>query len=244
MYTLKNKEISTGYNTGVSGNYDNDYEFNRWNIRSRNRAEYAMTYEAIKNHLQSVEFSTCLEVGPGPGTWTRLAYRVNPKANFDLVDISEAMKEQFELEMRTLPNVHYFVDDIMTYSETKQYKLFFSSRAIEYFDDKEAFMSKLGRLIVSSGNGVIVTKNPYHGIRKDKDVGHQGQVPMPKMKKMLEENGFVDVKFYPVVVRIPIISRFTSELSEYLHEKWLNKELNITKTNRVVESYLVSFKKV
>ena len=242
---MKNQKIKEFYNDLVDGStYEKDFEFNRWFIRARNRAEYAMTYLTIKQHTKGISFTSCLEVGPGPGTWTRLLYRVNQNAAFDLVDITEAMRKQFKLEMRSSPNVTYHVADIMDYQDAQPYDLFFSSRAIEYFDDKPAFFVKLQSLVAINGKGVLITKKPFHGIRKDKRTAHQGQISMSEMKKMLEENGFVEVKFYPAVVRIPIISRFTSELSEYLHEKCLNKELNITKTNRVVESYLVSFKKV
>ncbi|MCA9361425.1 methyltransferase domain-containing protein [Candidatus Kaiserbacteria bacterium] len=243
MYTLKNKEVGTGYNDGIRGEYENDYEFKRWFIRSRNRAEYAMTYKAIKSALSDVNFDNCLEVGPGPGTWTRVVYKKNPKAQFHLVDISEAMKEQFELEMRILPTVQYEIGDIMDLNTTKEYDLFFSSRAVEYFDDKPAFFSKLTSLIKFGGHGVIVTKNPYHGIRKDKGVAHQGQIAMTDMSKHLSENGFSDIKFYATVRRIPIISRFTSELAEYLFEKGIDTELDIQKQNKTVESYTVVFSK-
>lgn len=244
MYTLQNTDIARSYNKSITGGkYVNDYEFNRWFIRARNRAEYAMTYSSIKQHVANISFKRCLELGPGPGTWTRLVYRANPAAQFDLVDISEAMKEQFELEMRSLPNVNYHVSDIMQYQTAQTYDLFFSSRAVEYFDDKPAFFKKLATLIAPQGAGVIVTKNPYHGIRKDTGAAHQGQIPMPEMKRMLEANGFIDVQFYPVVIRLPIVSRFTSEPAEYLFERRINQPLDINATNRTVESYLVKFKK-
>ncbi|MFW0871386.1 MAG: class I SAM-dependent methyltransferase [Patescibacteria group bacterium] len=241
---MKNHNIKEFYNYLVDGEtYRKDFEFNRWFIRARNRAEYAMTYIAIKAHTANLKFTNCLEVGPGPGTWTRLLYRTNPKAEFNLVDISEAMREQFYLEMRDLPNVKYRVQDVMEYNEDIQYDLFFSSRAVEYFDDKPEFFKKLSKLVVNKGRGVMVTKNPYHGVRKDKGEAHQGQIPMPKMKEMLEDNGFSNVRFYPAVIRIPIISRFTSELAEYLFEKRINREIDIHKINRIVESYIVTFTK-
>jgi len=225
------------------GQYKNDYEFNRWFIRSRNRAEYAMTYEAIRTHVGDQVQGRCVEVGPGPGTWTRLLYRANQEASFDLVDITEAMREQFFLEMRALPNVSYHVSDVMHWSFERPYDFFFSSRAVEYFDDKVGFFKKLGSLVVAGGSGVIVTKNPYHGVRKSNLPAHQGQIPMPKMKQYLEENGFTNIQFYPVVIRIPIISRFTSELSEYIFARKVVTPLQIHKINRIVESYLVKFDK-
>lgn len=241
---MKNQNIKEFYNHLVDGEtYEKDFEFKRWFIRARNRAEYAMTYLSIKQHTKGINFSRCLEIGPGPGTWTRLLYRANSEAVFDLVDISEAMKEQFRLEMRSLPNVHYHVSDVMQYQTEQTYDLFFSSRAIEYFDDKPAFFKKMQTLIAAGGTGVMVTKNPFHGIRKDKGAAHQGQIPMPDMKKYLSDNGFTDIKFYPAVRRIPIISRFTSEFSEYLFEKGIITPMQINKKYTTTESYIVVFKK-
>jgi ubiquinone/menaquinone biosynthesis C-methylase UbiE len=244
MYTVKNEEIGAGYNRVIEkGEYENDYEFNRWNIRARNRAEYAMTYRSIKEHAKGLSFQKCLELGPGPGTWTRVIFRVNPEAYFDLVDVSEAMRTQFRLEMRGGERVNYMVSDIMKYSPTNSYDLFFSSRAVEYLDDKPAFFTKMATFIRPNGQGLIVTKNPFHGVRKSKEPIHQGQISMVEMKNYLSSNGFVDINFYPAVIRIPIVSRFTSVLSEYIFAKRSGRPLAIEKTNRIVESYVVKFKK-
>jgi trans-aconitate methyltransferase len=241
---MENKEIKALYNTLVDGEtYEKDFEFKRWFIRDRNRAEYAMTYMAIKQHVADLTFNTCLEVGPGPGTWTRLLYRVNQNATYELVDITEAMREQFMLEMRSLPNVHYHVADIMEFEVSQPFDLFFSSRAVEYFDNKPGFFKKLSSFVKNGGEGVIVTKNPYHGVRKSKEPQHQGQIAMVDMKKYLMDNGFSDITFYPAVIRIPIVSRFTSVLSEYIFAKRSGRPLAIEKTNRIVESYVVKFKK-
>jgi len=244
MYTLKNEEVRDSLNRGIkNGPYDNDYEFNRWFIRPRNRAEYYMTYLAVSRHLRGVQFKTCLEAGPGPGTWTRLLFRANPEAEFDLVDASEEMKNQFMLEMRGGKNVRYVVSDIMEYRAERPYDLFFSSRAVEYLDDKPGFFKKLKTLVKTGGRGLIATKNPKHGARKSKEPQHQGQISMSDMEQHLTKNGFIRIAFYPAVIRIPIVSRFTSELSEYIFHKRIEEELDINATNRIIESYLVTFER-
>lgn len=244
MYSLKNAEIGTGYDKGVTGEkYQSDYEFNRWFVRGRNRAEYYMTYLAIKRRLEGISFNSCLELGPGPGTWTRLIFRANPEAEFDLVDISEEMKRQFQLEMRGGEKVNYQISDIMTYAPQKQYDFFFSSRAVEYLDDKPGFFKKLNSFLKTGGAGLIVTKNPFHGVRKSKKAAHQGQIPMIEMEKLLRDNGFTDVHFYPAVIRLPIISRFTSKLSEMIFHNRIDKEPKKQGINRTIESYIVAFRK-
>ena len=243
MYSLKNADIGTGYNSGIkSEKYQNDYEFNRWFVRDRNRAEYSMTYRAIKRRLKGIRFSNCLELGPGPGTWTRLLFRANPEAGFDLVDISKEMQNQFRLEMRGGEKVKYLVNDIMDYEPARPYDLFFSSRAVEYLDDKSAFFKKLNSLINEGGRGIIVTKNPFHGVRKSKKAAHQGQVPMTEMEKLLRENGFSDIHFFPAVIRLPIVSRFTSKLSEIIFQNRIDKEPRRDAHNLIMESYVVTFR--
>lgn len=244
MYTTQNADIAAQYNASITtGRYESDYEFNRWFIRARNRAEYAMTYQAIDHHVATQSFTRCLELGPGPGTWTRVLFRRQPNAQYQLVDISEAMREQFRLSMRASERVTYDVSDIMDYAASEPFTYFFSSRAVEYLDDKPAFFTKLSGLMATGAAGAILTKNPYHGVRKSKKAAHQGQIAMPAMRKYLEDNGFRDITFYPVVVRIPIISRLTSEVAEYLFARWHQRPLKEQRTNRTIESYLVTFTK-
>lgn len=244
MYSVSNKEIGENYNKTITrGRYENNYEFNRWFITPRHRAEYFMTYRAIEYHTKQVTFTECLELGPGPGTWTRVLFRSNTEGRFTLVDVSVEMQKQFLLEMRKVPNVSYFVSDFMQFSCNNKFDYFFSSRAVEYLDDKNAFFQKLSSVITEGGSGAIVTKNPLQGVRKTKEAMHQGQITMPEMKRYLSESGFTDIKFFPVVIRVPIVSRFTSRPAEYIFEKYFNKQLAIQKTNRVIESYIVTFQK-
>ena len=95
-----NREIRGYYDEVVPGTFRGDYEFERWFRRGLSRSEYFMTYSSIKFHCETVRFSRCLEIGPGPGTWTRVLFKMNSSAEFDLVDISEEMKAQFHSEMR------------------------------------------------------------------------------------------------------------------------------------------------
>ena len=244
MYSVSNNSIAAQYDSSInSGRYESDYEFNRWFIRGRNRAEYYMTYRAIKHDVASLQFTRCLELGPGPGTWTRLLFRHNPDAHFQLVDISTAMRDQFQLEMRGGENISYNVSDIMKFETDVDNDCFFSSRAVEYLSDKPAFFSRLNTFMDNGASGIIITKNPYHGVRKSKKAAHQGQISMSQMKQYLEANNFTDVQFYPVVYRIPIISRLTSEVAEFLFERRHSKQLAIKKANRIVESYIVTFTK-
>lgn len=241
-----NQEIKKLYDCSVGEKYQNDYEFRRWFLTDRLRLDYAMTRTALARHLRDVQFSSCLEFGPGSGIFTATVFRRNPEAHFDLIDISEAMKKQFELEMRQSPNVNYLVDDIMTHDFGAQtYDLFYSVRAVEYVDDKAGLFKKMCTLINPGGRGIIVTKNPYYGSAERGTSArwqHTGALSPRDMAHALESAGCINVRMYPVVVRLPIIERFTLRFTEKYFQRAYQKPFSES-VSRFVESYIVTFEK-
>lgn len=244
---LQNSEIRAMYEEKISSAYSDNYEFNRWFTTARLRLDYFMTYLSIQYHLRKVDFQTCLELGPGPGTWTRLLYRRNKDAAFDLVDISDAMKGQFGLEMRENENINYVVGDFLHYQPERQYDLFFTSRAIEYFEDLDLLFKKISQSLKPGGTGVIVTKNPNHtSVGKflnfyKKRRQHTGQISTKQMEEMLHMNGLSEVNFYPCIIRVPVLDRFVPFLANQIFKvsyKAATKQLSA-----LAESYVVTFKK-
>ena len=245
---LTNHYIKQMYDSSISSEYNNNYEFNRWFVNDRLITDYIMHYKALSFHLSSINFQSCFELGPGPGTWTRLLYRRNPGATFDLLDISQAMKDQFILEMREQRNVEYQVSDIHEFSTDKKYDLFFSSRAIEYIQDTEKLCTKILSLLKPGGKGIIITKNPNHiksfyrfSASSSKRKQHTGQIKPDDLKQYLERAGASDIKIYPCSVRIPTLDKITLRLSKKFFEKSYTK--NYEKLSRLAESYVVTFKK-
>jgi len=242
---FKNEKIKNLYNMQIKNKYKYNYEFKRWFSTSRLRSDYAMTYNSINYHLKNFNYKNCIEFGPGPGTWTRVLYRNNPNASFDLIDISEEMKNQFFLEMREKNNVYYCVSDINEYDFNKKYDLFFSSRAIEYVANKDKLVKKIYKILNSNGKGIIITKNPDFGFfRKIKSNRwhHKKQIKIKDFKALLLKLGFKNIKTYPVIIRVSFVDRFFVGLSEFIYKKVFNKE--ITKSILpFVESYLIIFEK-
>ena len=243
---LKNLKIKNHYDSTIAGKrFRNNYEFNRWFKAPRLRLDYFMTYSAINYHLQRQDFSSCLEFGPGPGTWTRVLYRKNPQAHFDLVDISQEMKNQFQLEMREQANVNYIVSDIANFTTDKKYDLFFSARAIDYLEDKEALFKLLTSCLTDSAKGIIIAKNPERGWRRkeiDKRWQHSGQIKIDDLQKKLKYYGFKDFSVYPAVIRVPVLDKYCLNVSENIFKKVFYQPITrfITK---LAESYIVIFNK-
>jgi trans-aconitate methyltransferase len=242
----RNSEIRDLYNSSINTAYGNNYEFLRWFSSFRLVMDYFMMNKIVSHHIAKTSFSSYLELGPGPGTWTRLAFRVNPQASFDLVDISKEMFNQFKLEMRESENVNYHVEDFSDFNSDKAHDLFFSSRAIEYIEQPEVILKKAHSLLSAEGEGIILTKNPdYFRLaklmgKKDK-TRHQHQIHPDQMRSMLSEIGFKDVKVFPGIVRVPLLDRLTTKLSKRIFEKSYQTE--VYNVSRLSECYVVTFKK-
>ena len=110
---VDNEYFKREFNSLIKTEFKNNYEFNRWFSDVGVRRGYFMTCNSILYQLNKVSFASCLELGPGPGTWTKILFRKNVRAQFDLVDISKEMKTQFILEMRNQKNVNYAITNMM-----------------------------------------------------------------------------------------------------------------------------------
>ena len=49
-----------------------DYENARWGRNDIQRGYFEMTHNTIERLSNNVRFLHCIEVGPGPGTWTKI----------------------------------------------------------------------------------------------------------------------------------------------------------------------------
>jgi len=244
MKDLTGEAVRAHYDTDIESKYGNEYEFNRWFKQARTWLDYYMTHRAISHHLKSLSFNSCFELGPGPGTWSKLLYRHNPNAQFDLLDISDAMKQQFALEMRAQSNVTYTVSDFLEYTpREKQYDLFFSSRALEYLPNKEEAVEKIAHLVKPGGTSIIITKNPHAFTLRKKHTKafHTGQLSTHNLTRLLNNVGFENIEIYPVIVRLPLIDRLTLRLSRKLFEHLYTRPTS--KLSSIAESYCVICKK-
>lgn len=152
------------YNNVVPEKVGCDYETARWRQSPLVAAQYAMTAETITLYaipvLQKVK--SILEVGPGPGTWTKLLLRANPDARYTLVDISKKMIAQAQTALPENVSISFAESDLMAFSSTESFDGFFSSRAIEYMPDKKAAAEKIASLLASGATGMIITKTPKY----------------------------------------------------------------------------------
>jgi len=111
----------------------NNYEYWRWKSSLSRKKQYQQTLKSLLFHIGDSFFEDLLEVGCGPGTWTRILTK--RCKNITIVDISE---EMIKVARRRLSpkKVKCIVGDFQDpeLSFPSKYDAIFCIRAIEYMD--------------------------------------------------------------------------------------------------------------
>jgi len=222
-----------------------DYEFKRWFSDRGQWENYRAMRETLRQHLPT-QVMHCLEVGCGPGTWTRFFLQLHPNARFTLVDISPEMLSQAKLSLGLRKNITYVQGDFLTAELPAGHDFFFSSRAVEYVQDKGAFCRRIHGLLAEGGKGIIVTKNPEmlsrrleRLLRRPISDVHSGRIGPHQLRSAMKAAGFRDIKVYPCVVSFPP-GRKSFSLSRVLWRRMHSKELS-QRWSWLAESYLLTF---
>ncbi|OHA83046.1 MAG: hypothetical protein A2408_02590 [Candidatus Yonathbacteria bacterium RIFOXYC1_FULL_52_10] len=205
------EDVRIRYNVSVADKRGGDYEHKRWFSSAVARAGFFMTKITIERHaaLSGKHIEHYLELGPGPGTWTKLFLERDKASAYDLVDISSEMLGLAQENLSAYSgNVHFFEKNFLEFNEAGPYNFFFSSRALEYFPDKEVLVKKIAALLVSGGEGFVITKTPKYAInkligRKTSDF-HSGQVDPKALTGLFEAHGCTVVGVYPVTFNFPL----------------------------------------
>lgn len=244
------KFIKNYYNKTVSKDLYGKYEYDRWFKTPQQKAGYDMTLKVVINRVLpflSSQKLKILEVGPGPGTWTKLLFKQCPQAEFDLVDISKEMlkvakEELFQYKI----NANFFEADFLDFQTYKKYDVFFSCRAIEYMKDKEKLVKEISDLLSSGGQGFIITKVPHYFRQRvfGKSVPkmHRDQITPSLLKKYLIKYGFSEIEVYPVITNFSMTFAKSLWGNWFLFNLFYKKQINFI-SKFFSESYLIKFKK-
>ncbi len=223
-----------------------NYEDARWRATQLQHAQYDMTARTIRWHVLHVLKSAAniLEVGPGPGTWTKLLLSDNPSASYTLVDISATMLAQARSGLAQNANVTFVESDLLRFSANEKFDGFFSSRAIEYMPDKAAVSGKIASLLSSGAYGAVITKTPkdFFNSLRGRNVSdlHGGQVAPRELTNLLQKAGLEIIGVYAATATLPVIgSAFMNRILFGLMGRFrLFYPLTL-----LTESYCVVFKK-
>ncbi len=200
----------TFYDSVMPEKFGGDYEHKRWHETKLKEVGYRQTRDAIVRHLFSRQenLGTILELGPGPGVWTKLLLERYPRAEITAVDISREMLERARHALSS-GRVEFVESDIITFMNEKKYDLVFSSRMLEYVPDKRVFAQKVATFLAEEGRGALITKMPHY--QRDKLLGrsvpefHRGQITPDDLARQFREVGLRVEGVYPVTISVPLL---------------------------------------
>jgi ubiquinone/menaquinone biosynthesis C-methylase UbiE len=241
---MKSEFIKNYYNESIREHYKDSYEYERWHKSPVLEMGYQMTKDCVEAVSKVSNFKNYLELGPGPGTWTRIFIDLHPGATFTLVDISS---EMLNLARKNLvhDDLNLIESDFGSFNSPNTFDFFFSSRAIEYLPDHVFFLKKIYNLMSSGSQGYIITKTPHYWrqrmFRRSVPVFHQGQIEPKRLASLLLDQGFKIISIVPVVTVIPL--SHSARLSQAIHRLFKRVPFTFI-TGFFSESYAVHFKKI
>jgi len=236
----------TFYNTVMPGKLGSDYENARWRANPLLAAQYRMMTDVLGRLVAPAARSArrVLEVGPGPGTWTKLLLESNPGAQYTLMDVSREMLAQVRAELSSRKNVAFVESDLAAFEPSEPFDFFFSSRAIEYMPDKRTAARKIALLLVPGSRGALITKmpKPFFDRIKGRSIStlHTGQVLPRDLARVLEQSGCVVEKVRIATATLPGFGSAHANSIVYMLLKHLPLFFPFT---LFAESYLVTFRK-
>ena len=240
---METRDIETFYNSSLQKSH-NKYEFDRWFKTSQSRASYHATKYALHTYCLPLikQGSHILEVGPGPGTWTKEILNSLPEVRVSILDISEQMLRQAKENITDTHRVTFMHHDFTTFVPDKQYDFFFSSRFFEYVPDKQSVIETISKSLAEGGKGYLVTKTPQYKRAFSKRVSgdiHQGQISSDELVRLMERSGLKVIKIVNVTSVFPglrngLFDKVLTFVSRFIPYK-------ISKI--VSESYAVIFEK-
>lgn len=222
-----------------------DYEHARWHATPLLEAQFYMMNEVMRRfvlpHVSSA--TVILEVGPGPGTWTKKLLEENGRASYTLLDISREMLARAK-ETLAAHSITYKEGDFTELSLSEPVDFFFSSRAIEYMKNKEQVARTLSDMLAPGGVGVVITKMPKKLFNtlcgRKLSALHQGQIAPHELKRTLAQHGLKVVLLRVATATVPILQ--SPSLNKIAFNMLVHIPLVMPFT-AFAESYVMVFKK-
>ena len=200
-------QATKGHYEELIGQIGNEYIDYRWKRHPVSRSHYRHTRNSILFALGRLgrPAGHLLEIGCGPGTWTDLC--LAHAERMTIVDISSEMlklvRERFNKNSIDFICGDYLVEEVVA---PGTFDVIFTSRAVEYMDDKRAVVEKSARLLKEGGVLIIITKNPRWMDKQresrheagPKDDIHGDWVSWADLESYYAASGLENILSYPV----------------------------------------------
>lgn len=242
MTSLQVAQANDGHsNKQIQGVFDEAasyYQNLRWFKTRLTRLEYDQTEAALLAELQPRQDGRYLEIGCGPGTWTKpVAAR---SAEVIALDISANMIEQAKKYVGSAGHVTFVHGDAAEYQPEGKLTGLFSFRVLEYVKGWQDVLTRASAHVESGGRVTICTKTPFSiyrgtgrerwfttGVRRalgklkrrvlrqpepKRDLEFWQKYISPReMQRVLEAAGFTDFRVVPAIFGLPIFMRGTCQ---------------------------------
>jgi ubiquinone/menaquinone biosynthesis C-methylase UbiE len=227
-------------NQDIQGVFDEAatyYQNLRWFKTRLTRLEYAQTEQALLAELQPSSAGRYLEIGCGPGTWTRVV--AERSAEVIAVDISANMLEQAKKYVGSAGHVTYVHGDAAEYQPQGALNGVFSFRVLEYVSGWQEMLTRVASHLEPGGRVTICTKTPFSVYRgtgrelsliavprrllgrlkrrvlrqpqRPPDPFWQKYISPGEMERVLRAAGFTDFRVVPSIFGLPVFMRGTCQ---------------------------------
>lgn len=204
------KELSNatrGHYEDLISKIGDEYIDYRWKKHPVSYSHYRHTRNSVQFAFKFLEgkVDRLLEIGCGPGTWTDLC--LERTRQMTIVDISSEMLKLVRQRYNESPIDFicgdYLVEEVATLGT---FDIIFTSRAVEYMDDKRSVVEKSARLLKPGGVLIIITKNPLwmdkqrenrQGTGAEDDI-HGDWVSWTDLESFYAASGLENIASYPV----------------------------------------------
>lgn len=194
------------------------YSNSRWEGSSVATYDYEITKQVLLNELALERDDRVLEIGCGPGTWTEL---IAPQVrSVTAVDIAAAM---IGIAQKRVVSGHvtFWHGDFIQFDDQEAYDSVFCVRVLEYFSDKLQVIQRIATLLKPEGRLVLIAKSTPTLLTLRRNViekalpktfesknGPPGQrISANALDQIMRDTGFSQVRYYPVVIRLPWFAR-------------------------------------
>ncbi|MGH1403970.1 MAG: methyltransferase [Alphaproteobacteria bacterium] len=108
--------------------------------------------QTLATHLPPIPNANILEIGCGTGALTRHLLNQYPDAQFHITDISQRMVNAARQSISTEHQIEWGIMDGELPTSDRQYDLIVSSMAFQWFENHEAALTQLTKMLKPSGH--------------------------------------------------------------------------------------------
>lgn len=245
-----NRRTREHYDSLLPG-LEKSYVDYRWRSHPLQRLHYLQTRRTLRDALDEyvLQVNNMLEVGCGPGTWTRDCLQHTRRLT--LLDISREMLHEARTQFSDEAAVSFICGDFTSggFEGGSRFDAIVSVRSIEYMSPKRDVARQVSRLLRPGGIFVVVTKNPgWRDARgetgfddRDSDSIHSDWISWSELGRLLGEMGMDVTAVRPAAMGSydpPFSNAFARRACHWMHRLAANHRMSAT-LDPLTESYLL-----